>query len=574
MKSFGIIVGLLLSWLVHRPGYLFGQSAHYPLDPYRYQWIDHLMVKSGNPADLITAIKPFPRIVVFKHGARVDSIMPNFDRVNSYWLMRLADEQNDWFMQNIETGEQPGHFTFRNSKKTFLKHFYKTPVYLYEADQGGFSLNVNPLLNLQFGSGKNDGQLIFENQRGIQLWGQIDDKVYFHMEILESQARFPDYVRQYTKEFRAVPGAGFYKSFNSDLFDLTEAVDFFTARGYIGARISQHVHIELGHNRHFIGEGLRSLFLSDFSGDYFYLKLNTRVWKLHYQNLWGELSVISSRHQADNELLPKKYFATHYLGFQVLKNLQIGLFETVIFSRNNQFELQYLNPIILYRTVEGSLGSPDNVLVGLQARWDIRRQVSLYGQLVVDEFKINELKSGSGWWGNKFGWQLGMKGIDLLGISSLDGQLEFNQVRPYTYSHRDSSANYSHFHQALAHPLGANFREVIFRLSYEPVPRVQLSVLGFFAKTGQDQEGTNYGSNILLPNSTREQNFNNRIGQGVGTKITLFQLEARYELFPNLYCTVNFLNREKRSDLSVRNLTSQVIYGGIQWNMTRRTNLF
>ncbi|MEZ4949697.1 MAG: hypothetical protein R2784_09965 [Saprospiraceae bacterium] len=47
-----------------------------------------------------------------------------------------------------------------------------------------------------------------------------------------------------------------------------------------------------------------------------------------------------------------------------------------------------------------------------------------------------------------------------------------NQVRPYTYSHRDSAANYSHFRQSMAHPLGANFREQIAILNYRPTHKM------------------------------------------------------------------------------------------------------
>jgi hypothetical protein len=59
------------------------------------------------------------------------------------------------------------------------------------------------------------------------------------------------------------------------------------------------------------------------------------------------------------------------------------------------------------------------------------------------------------------GLQLGAKYINALGIKNLDLQLEYNRVRPFTYSHRDSVANYTHYNQPMAHPLGANFSETI-----------------------------------------------------------------------------------------------------------------
>ncbi len=43
-------------------------------------------------------------------------------------------------------------------------------------------------------------------------------------------------------------------------------------------------------------------------------------------------------------LLDRKYSAMHHLSLNVTKNLNIGLFEGVIFGRKNHFDFQYLNP--------------------------------------------------------------------------------------------------------------------------------------------------------------------------------------------------------------------------------------
>ena len=53
-------------------------------------------------------------------------------------------------------------------------------------------------------------------------------------------------------------------------------------------------------------------------------------------------------------------------------------------------------------------------------------------------------------------YKLGLKYIDVLGIDNLDYQVEWNTARPYTYSHYDD-ANYTHYNQALAHPVGSKF---------------------------------------------------------------------------------------------------------------------
>ena len=145
------------------------------------------------------------------------------------------------------------------------------------------------------------------------------------------------------------------------------------------------------------------------------------------------------------------------------------------------FEFQYLNPLILYRVVEQKLDSPDNVMLGLDMNYKFGRRTLAYGQLLIDELKISELFKNNGWWGNKIGYQLGIKHYDLFNIKRLNLQFEYNSVRPYTYSHRAaegldySIASYSHYNQELAHPLGANFRELILLGSYRFSPKWTLS---------------------------------------------------------------------------------------------------
>jgi hypothetical protein len=103
------------------------------------------------------------------------------------------------------------------------------------------------------------------------------------------------------------------------------------------------------------------------------------------------LQAAGARDDVGDVLIPKKYFAAHYLSFAINKNWHAGFFETVVFSRRNQFEFQYLNPVILYRTVEGALGSPDNVLIGFNVSGNLFKKVQLYGQLLLDEFYSKNL---------------------------------------------------------------------------------------------------------------------------------------------------------------------------------------
>jgi hypothetical protein len=274
--------------------------------------------------------------------------------------------------------------------------------------------------------------------------------------------------------------------------------------------------------------------------------------------------------------VPKKYMAAHYLSYKPGPTVTIGLFESVIFNREgNQFELQYLNPVIFYRTVEGAIGSPDNVLLGLNARVDIKKTISLYGQFVLDDILIGNILNGQlDWWGNKFGHQLGIKYINALGINFLDAQLEWNQVRPYTYSHYDENANYSNYRHPLAHPLGANFNEWIATFKYQATARLAFQSKLFLMHTGEDQDSISFGGNVIVPNTQRTGDFGHRIGQGVETDITYWSTGIQYELSAGVYIDGLFVYRKKKSALQERNLQTQLIQFGVRYNLPLREDVF
>ena len=179
------------------------------------------------------------------------------------------------------------------SLKPLLKYLYRSPAHFYEVRVPNFYLSINPMLDVLGGMERYNGEnhLVMLNRRGLQLRGNIDEKVYFYTDIIESQASFPTYLTNWANANSAVPGAGFYKVYDSRFTqDPNDGFDYLMSQGYIGINATKFIGIQFGHGRHFIGDGHRSLLLSDFSNNYFYMKLNTRIWKINYQNIFAELT--------------------------------------------------------------------------------------------------------------------------------------------------------------------------------------------------------------------------------------------------------------------------------------------
>ena len=263
----------------------------------------------------------------------------------------------------------------------------------------------------------------------------------------------------------------------------------------------------------------------------------------------------------------------HHLDMAITKWLNIGLFEGVIFGREDHFEFGYLNPIIFYRSIEQQNGSFDNAIVGLDFKANIAKRVQAYGQFSLDEFVLSEVTSNSGWWGNKWGIQLGAKYIDAFNIKNLDLQLEHNRVRPFTYSHGDSVANYTHYNQPLSHPLMANFQELIGVARYQPAPKWLAMGKIIWHQQGRDSSAVNYGSNIFLPNTPpyRTSDYGFNIGSGWKTNVLYASFLLSYELKQNMFLELNaIVRRQETVTAPITSSNSSIISFSFRWNMHRR----
>ena len=536
------------------------QTTYLPQGAKENILIERLEIKAGTDSILnFSKIKPFSRKQIIPHLGRIDSVvsLSKVDEYNRYTAL----------LSNLEWAT--GNRTDYASKKPWGKNFYQTPANLFEVNKEDFTLIVNPVIQFVVSKENDNDQTLFLNSRGITLRGRIANKIGFAAYLTDNQERDPLYVQEFVNERKAVPGAGYYKEFKETGYD------YFDARGYFTFNATKYIDVSFGYDKNFIGNGHRSLFLSDFSNNTLFLKLNTRIWKLHYQNLFMELQATEPR--GGDRLLAKKYAVMHHLDAAVTKWLNIGLFEGVIFGRKDHFEFGYLNPIIFYRSIEQQNGSFDNSVIGLDAKANVARKFQFYTQLLVDEFVLSEAKDNNGWWGNKWALQVGAKYIDAFNIKNLDLQVEANRVRPFTYSHGDSVANYTHYNQPLAHPAGANFQEWIGIARYQPGPKWSLQAKAIYYYQGRDTAaagvGASFGSNIFLPNTPpyRKQDYGYFLGVGRQTDVGLASFLVSYEWKPNLFFEGNAVIRKQTdSQKSSPGGDAFIISAGIRWNMHRR----
>lgn len=534
----------------------FSQSVFLQQGSKDYITAERIEIKSGGTENLnFSSIRPLSRKMLVEEARKADSLHILRSKTDNYNLQSLYMNNSEWFT---------GNTTAFNSRKPILKTLYKKQVNLLEVNEPDFFLALNPVIQYQQMKESNNSQNLFLNSRGLVARGHIAKKIGFFTYLTDNQERAPGFVQAWEDSLKAVPGAGFLKGFKGQ-----GGYDYFDARGYITFNVAKYVDVQFGHDRNFWGDGYRSLYLSDFSNNYLFLKLNTRIWKLNYQNLFMELTENSSRLQGDT-LFPKKYAVMHHLSFNAARWLRLGFFESIIFGRRDHFDFAYMNPIIFFRSVEQQLGSPDNAQVGFDFKANIAKRFQIYGQVLFDEFILKRMKV-KGAYENKWALQLGGKYVDAFGISNLDLQLEGNIVRPFTYSHFTTVASYSHYNQPLAHPVGANLREVVAIARYQPISKLMLQGRIIYYQQGLDSTNTNFGSDIFKLNGTRTSNDGFALAKGAQTATCLnASFWASYEIRQNLFIELNALIRRYNGNLSRMAGDATVFSLGIRMNMNRR----
>lgn len=555
------------------PFFVTAQSTYIPLGSKAYDFIDRMEIKLQTNKNLnFSTAKPYNRKAIIREVEYLDStrMTPTDSALgfNKYGdrsdlILTKIDEYNlkSLLMNNIEWVQTPRPEF--ESAMPVLKNFYKTKANLIEVNNKDLFLAINPVLNFQVGKQTGLGQTLLVNTRGITARGMIANKIGFSTFLSDNQERGPQFFQDKVNQFQAVPGVGFYKPFKNHAFD------YFDARGYITFNVAKFIDMQFGYDKNFIGNGYRSTFLSDNANSYLFLKINTRVWRFNYQNIFMELMPQFRKNGIDT-LLDRKYAVAHHLSMDVTKWLNIGLFESIIFARKNHFDFQYLNPIIFLRYSEGNVGSPDKAHVGIDFKANVAHQAQLYGQFLLDEFQLGQITKSNGYWANKYALQLGFKYVDAFNINNLDIQLETNRARPFTYSHYDSITNYTHYNQPLAHPLGANFQEYIGIVKYQPKPKIYLNARLIYFIQGLDSAGRNFGGNIFEDYRTRIRDYGFKIGSG--NKVTCLNTNfvASYELRENLFVEGSLLFRNYKTQSPSSSNTVTMLSVGVRWNIGRR----
>lgn len=431
------------------------------------------------------------------------------------------------------------------------------------------SFFLSPIVDVQFGNGTGRSSLM-EYTGGLTATGCFGKKWSASITGLAGNIQLVNYLDSSARHTHVIPNFGYaYKNNNSYSFQ--------SLSGYVSYSPGKIFNFQVGKDKHFFGDGYRSLFLSDYSNNFPFVKLTANIWKIKYVSLFAWQKDVTD----PSGLLANaknKFGSFHFFSWNINKRININLFEAVVWQGSNadrerSFDVNYLNPVIFYRPVEYSIGSSDNALVGGGFKIKLFKKQQLYGQIMFDEFLLKEVLKQSGWWANKHGVQFGYKFFDLFQISNLYLQTEFNYVRPFTYAHASAQQNYGHFNQALAHPFGANFIETIGIMAY------QYKGWSFEGKLiaavyGLDTSAAGYGKNIFISYKNRVKEYGNTTTQGLKTNLFFAQFTASYMIKStyNLRIEAGLIHRSEVNAFQKAN--TNLVFFGIKTSLFNRNRDF
>ncbi len=160
-------------------------------------------------------------------------------------------------------------------RKLFREH-------LIRVTDKDYTFYMDYLPDLQYGKEFKEPKTVWLNTRGYQLGGTIGSNFFFYTSGYENQGKFANYETDYINKVGMIPGQSYDKSYGKDTKDWSGVT------ALIGYMPSKSITIALGQDKTFIGDGYRSVLLSDYAVAYPLLRFTADLGKhVQYMAMWA-----------------------------------------------------------------------------------------------------------------------------------------------------------------------------------------------------------------------------------------------------------------------------------------------
>lgn len=376
----------------------------------------------------------------------------------------ISEREYDLMPAIIDSTKQYYDFTVA----LFRKH-------LIELKGKDYFLTISPTFNISRGKDLADtnARTLFQNTRGFIVEGDLFENFSFTTSFYENQARFTEYESDYflalgelypianlyyKTQNAVIPGSGRTKYFNTDGFDYAYAI------GNIVYTPFDQLTISTGNNQHFIGDGHRSLLLSDHSYSAPYIKADWKINSLFRFSYMRSRLMNLVRRPATGSVesyYEAKGYSVNYFTYQPTEKINVSLFEGSVWNRGDSITStashpMFYNPVPVLSTLILKGKNELNSILGINLGVQISDNHRTYGQIALN---------GSNF--EKLGFQVGYRAYNFFGLKDFLLQVEYNYVPLGLYESDNSRLNYTQYNMSLGHTRGNGFQEILLRSNYE-----------------------------------------------------------------------------------------------------------
>ncbi|MDB5019430.1 MAG: gliding motility protein RemB, partial [Pedobacter sp.] len=235
-----------------------------------------------------------------------------------------------------------------------------TEEHLLNFNSQDYAIYADFLPDFQVGREFNEDKSTWKNTRGYQIGGTVGKTFSFYTNGFENQGVFANYLTKFIDSNQVVPS-----EMSGKLNNRTKDWAYVTA--LLSYTPNKFLNVALGYDKNFIGDGYRSMLLSDVAGNYSFLRVRASLGSVQYQTIFSYmLDNGAPRLTSDRRLGARaKWNAMHYIDWNVNNRLSIGFFQAVTWADaepegKRGFDFNYVHPFVFLRPIEGANAvSPD-----------------------------------------------------------------------------------------------------------------------------------------------------------------------------------------------------------------------
>lgn len=251
--------------------------------------------------------------------------------------------------------------------------------------------------------------------------------------------------------------------------------------------------------------------ISDRAPSFTQLKLKVKPvewFEFNYVHGWLVSDVIDSTDSyvmasgKRRDVMHGKFLAANMFTLYPFKTLGLSVGNSIVYSADNA-KMQYLNPLMFYKSVDHTYNSTDdvgrNVGQNSQMFFDVSfrglKKVFMYYTLFVDELKIERWKQPDEY--NFYSYKTGIKFTQVIPNTSFG--FEYTHTTPITYQHDVTTTTFESNQYNMGHYLRDNAEEFYAYAHFRPIKNLRFKLSYTHIRKGEEYGYVRDGNLVKHP---------------------------------------------------------------------------